>query len=239
MAEVLFIGVVTLIASAGGTFTGFGLSTLMVPMVVFFLPFPETLLLVGVLHWANDLWKLILFRSKPLWGLILGFGIPGAVAGVFGAGLVARLPEMLLLRIFGVLLISYTVFLFLRPSFRLAHGHGSSVISGLLSGFIAGLTGTGGAVRSAFLTAFNLPKYRYLFTSGATAMLIDTTRIATYAASGTRISAFSPGILVLLVAISFLGANIAKRFVDRVPQKAFRLAIAIFLFLVGIKFVIG
>ena len=42
------------IASAVGTVSGFGVSTLMVPVMLFFLPYPETLLFVGLVHWFSD-----------------------------------------------------------------------------------------------------------------------------------------------------------------------------------------
>lgn len=45
-------------------------------------------------------------------------------------------------------------------------------------------------------------------------------------------------LLLLLVPLSFVGAFIAKRIVNFVPQKSFRLVIAVLLGFVGLKFLI-
>jgi hypothetical protein len=55
--DIALIALVTLIASAVGTLTGFGSSTIMVPARVLFDPLPQTLLLVGIVHWFGDIWK--------------------------------------------------------------------------------------------------------------------------------------------------------------------------------------
>lgn len=44
----------TLIASCIGTMTGFGTSTIMVPVLSLFLPLPLVLLFAGIIHWFGD-----------------------------------------------------------------------------------------------------------------------------------------------------------------------------------------
>ena len=46
--DILLLAVLTVVASAIGTITGFGTSTMMVPVLVAFFPLPQALLLVGV-----------------------------------------------------------------------------------------------------------------------------------------------------------------------------------------------
>jgi len=102
----------------------------------------------------------------------------------------------------------------------------------------AGIFGVGGAIRAAVLAAFNLPKEVYLFTSGFTALFIDSSRIAAYFAGGTRLEGLFLWGLLLFVPLSFLGAFVAKKFIDRVPEQYFRFVIALFLGLAGLKFVV-
>ena len=61
--EILFISILTFIASIVGTVTGFGTSTIMVPALLFFYPLPQVLLLVGIVHFAGNIWKMIFFHS--------------------------------------------------------------------------------------------------------------------------------------------------------------------------------
>lgn len=96
----------------------------------------------------------------------------------------------------------------------------------------------GGAVRGAFLTAFNLPKEVYIFTSGLIALFIDVTRVSRYLWGGTRLPDNLLIALLLSSPISFLGAYLAKQFLDRLPQKSFRIFVSTFLALVGAKLLI-
>jgi len=84
-----WIGIIllTLIASSIGTVTGFGTSTIMVPVLSLFLPIPETLLFVGIVHWFGDVWKMLLFKKGFDWKLTLLFGIPGALVSFWAASL--------------------------------------------------------------------------------------------------------------------------------------------------------
>jgi uncharacterized protein len=59
--DIVLIAVLTLLASTVGTMTGFGTSTIMVPVLASFLALPQVLLLVGVIHWFGNLWKMLLF----------------------------------------------------------------------------------------------------------------------------------------------------------------------------------
>lgn len=86
--DILLLALLTVVASAVGTLTGFGTSTIMVPVLVLFLPLGETLLFVGIIHFFGDIWKMLIFRKGfSKWKLILAFGIPGAAFSFFGATL--------------------------------------------------------------------------------------------------------------------------------------------------------
>jgi uncharacterized membrane protein YfcA len=234
--DILYIAILTIIASGIGTLTGFGTSTIMVPILLFFLPLPETLLLVGVIHLFGDIWKMLLFRKGFKWKLILTFGIAGIITTFIGANIVFAISHELLLRILGGFLVAYTVFLFIRPKFKIPKNNMTAISGGALSGFFAGIFGVGGAVRSAFLSAFDLPKAVYIATAGAIAFVIDITRISTYIYNEVTLNHRYLWGFLLFIPASFLGAGIAKRIVDRIPQKYFRIVVAVFLFIVGLKF---
>lgn len=233
--EVVYILLLTIVASGFGTITGFGSSTIMVPILLMFYPLPETLLLAGILHWFNDAWKVILFRQSPLWKTILSFGIPGLIFGVVGAWLVLSIPQANLSRFLGTVLIGYFALISIKSDFKIPRNVLSAMIGGSLSGFIAGIFGIGGAMRGLFLTALNLPKETYLFTSGMVALFIDTSRLITYALGGTRLTPTLTWGLVLFIPASFLGAELAKMIVGKIPPEKFRLLVAFFLGAVGLR----
>lgn len=235
MTQLLLLCLLTLIASAIGTATGFGTSTVMIPVMSLFLPLPVALLFVGTIHLFGDIWKVILFKRGFDWKLILGFGISGIAASFIGASLAVYGQDFPLKRLLGVFLILYVIYLLFKREWALPKTQATAVTGGFLSGLFAGFFGVGGAVRGAFLAAFNLPKEIYIFSSGLIALFIDVTRISRYLWGGTRMSPDLLWALVVGVPISFLGAYLAKRFLDKLPQKFFRSFVSVFLALVAMK----
>ena len=236
--DVVLIAILTVVASGVGTMTGFGTSTVMVPVLLLFYPLPETLLFVGIIHWFGNLWKVLFFRGGFQWKLVLCFGVPGIVASYLGASLMLDVSEALLSRILGGVMVGYVVFLLLKSSFRLKANVAASMVGGALSGFLAGIFGIGGAVRGMFLTAFNLPKAVYIATAGAIGLFIDTSRLGKYVADGVRLEAFGLWSMPLFIVASLLGAWIAKHIVEKIPQKHFRTVVGVFLFVVALKLLI-
>jgi len=236
--EFVLIIVLTFFASAIGASTGFGLSTIMIPVLSFFLPFSVTLLFVGIVHWFLDIWKMIFFKKGFDLKLVLMFGIPGIVVSFLAAKLPLSLDESMLARGLGLFLILYVAYLLFKPGWRVRPSVFSAIIGGSLSGFFAGIFGVGGAIRSTFLTAFDLKKNVFLFTSGVIGFLIDSSRISQYLFSGIKINGNLSTVLALCIPASLLGAYFAKRMVDKIPQKSFRLFIAIALFVIGLKFLV-
>ena len=238
MTQVILLCLLTLVASGIGTSTGFGTSTVMIPVLVSFVPVPIALLFVGIVHLCGDVWKVLLFKRGLDWKLILGFGLSGIVASFLGASLSLHVHALPLKRILGGFLILYVVYLLLKRRWALPKTHGTAICGGLLSGLFAGFFGVGGAVRGAFLMAFNLPKEVYIFTSGLIALFVDVTRVSRYIWGGTRLQQDLLVALVLSIPVSLVGAYIAKRLLDRLPQKFFRIFVGAFLAIVGAKLLI-
>jgi uncharacterized protein len=142
--DVALIAALTLVASAVGTMTGFGTSTIMVPVLASFLPLPQVLLLVGIIHWFGDIWKIALFRSGVRWRLIGLFGVTGVVATVLGGLLVFQAPEELLRRILGGFLLGYVIFVLVKTRFTIPRTTATALSGGALYGLAAGIFGVGG-----------------------------------------------------------------------------------------------
>lgn len=229
------IALLTVLAGTIGTITGFGTSTVMIPVLALFLPPVETIFLVAIIHWFGDIWKVALFRSGVRARLILLFGIPGLLAGFGGASITLGSDQGVLLRILGGFIAAYALFLLLQRKFKVPANTATALGGGALSGFFAGVFGIGGAIRSMFLSAFDLPKEVYIATAGAIGLMVDATRIVTYMTGGITLPAHLWYGLVLFIPLSLLGAAIAKKVVGLIPQDKFRILVGAFLFVIGMK----
>lgn len=238
----IFITIVTIIANAIGIVSGFGTGTIMTPALLLFLPYTQALLLSTIIVWFHNVWKALLFKSHINWHLMLYFGVPGIITTYLGASLVGKLIgsecAMLLPVALGLILIAYVIFLFLMPNFRIVHDGIVAIIGGSLQGFFAGLFGIKGPVRTVFLAAFDLPKGEYIGTIGAISILVDSTRLITYWAQGLSLPQNLMWGLLIFIPASYLGSKLAQLLVHRIPQRYFRIIIALFLLAVGIYLVL-
>jgi uncharacterized membrane protein YfcA len=130
---------------------------------------------------------------------------------------------------------AYAFYSFLEPRFGIKKTRINAAVGGSLSGFLAGLIGLGGAVRGAFLVAFDLPKEVYVATSAEIVFVIDVTRIPTYVLTKTIQSSTSYILLPFLCVMAYLGTAAGKRFLERIDQRTFRRAVSIALLAAGAK----
>lgn len=233
--EILYISLLTLAAATIGTITGFGTSTLMIPVLAMFFPPVEAIFLVAIIHWFGDVWKIALFRKGFNLRLLLLFGVVGLATSYLGASISLGANEQILLRLLGAFFAGYAFFLVFQSKFKIPAKNLAALSGGALSGFFAGMFGVGGAIRSMFLSAFDLPKAVYIATAGAIGLLVDSTRIITYFTGGATLPEELWYGLFVFIPISFLGAQFAKKIVYRIPQDQFRRVVVLFLLAVGIK----
>lgn len=237
-ADITYIALLTLLASIIGTLAGFGISTVMVPLLAAILPLPETLLLTGIVHLCNDIWKIILFRKSIRWGLLLAFGIPGIIASFVGSSLSLMISQEILSRVLGVFLIAYVLFISFNQTFKLSESLSAAISGGALTGFFAGIFGIGGEINAVALSAFNLEKAVYISTAGAISFMIDSTRITNYVISGIGLESSILQGLLIFIPVSLIGVIVGRKGVEKIAQEKFRNFIAVFIFLLGLKLVI-
>jgi len=111
-----------------------------------------------------------------------------------------------------------------------------------MSGFFGGLTGQQGAFRSVFLLRAGLTAERFIATGVMIAVIVDLTRLTTYAA--TFDGGFDPakreGLMVLVGTLSaVIGAYVAARRLDKVTIGAVRYTVAGLMFLIGLALAAG
>ncbi len=233
--DIALIALLTAVATAIGTTSGFGTSTVMIPVLVMVLPPVEAIYLVSIIHWFGNVWKVALYRSGFSWRLVGLFGVPGVVAALAGAFLTLAIDPVHLMRTLGVILIAYATFTLMRPHLRVRASIANAVAGGAFSGFAAGMFGFGGILRGMFLSAFNLPAPVYLATAGAIGLFVDSARVFAYAIGGAHIDGRLWAGLLLFIPVSYASAVVAKRFVDRLSQATYRIVLMSCFLLIGLK----
>ncbi len=222
-------------AAVAATLAGFGSSTLLIPVAVLFMDIKTAVFVVAVFHLLNNVFKIQLFRKNIDFKLFLLFGIPSILTAFSGAMLISGIPFNVVRIVLGMFLIVYAVYSFIKPGFGLKKSRPTAIVGGGLSGFLAGLIGLGGAIRGAFLTAFNLPKEIYVATSAMIAVVIDATRIPTYLVTKTVQNNSYYVLLPFLCVMAYFGVRTGKVLLQKINQDTFRRIVSLALLAVGVK----
>ncbi len=254
--EYILICLVAFIASVLTFFSGFGLGTILLPVFSIFFPIEMAIALTGVVHFFNNVYKLILVGRKADKSVLIRFGIPAVLASFLGAYLlinITNLPTIYsyyigerlftitpIKLIIAILLITFAILEFLPylkkqkiPSKYLPFG-------GFLSGFFGGLSGHQGALRSAFLINSGLTKEMFIGTTVVISAFVDFTRLSVYA-SRILNSGLLDNITIILCATlsAILGAYFGNRLLKKVTLVFIQKLVAILLIVISIALGIG
>ena len=233
--DILFL-IAALFAEIVGTMAGFGSSTIFLPVALLFFDFRTALILVAIFHMSGNIGRIAFFRHGFDKGMLLRFGVPSVIFTIIGALLVDYVPQHLLKLILGLFLIIYVALSISHPGLAVQPTGRNTLLGGSISGFFAGLIGTGGALRGSFLTSYGLEKSVYISTAAAISLAVDMSRIPVYLASGYLPQEYYHFIpLLFLVAIA--GSLIGKRIVSKVPQEKFRIFVLVCIGIVSLKFI--
>ncbi len=229
--DLLFLALL-FFAEVLGTIGGFGSSMLVMPLAGWFLPFDQALGLTAVFHVFSNAAKIILFRQGVDRRLLVWLGVPAVIGVIIGARVTVHLDERLLSVVLGSLLMVMGLGLLIKEEWRLRATRGNALTGGAISGFIAGVAGTGGAVRGITLAAFALEKSAFVATSAWIDMGVDLSRSVVYASNGfvTReVLLYLPAMAL----ISVLGSWLGKMALTRMEQGQFRRVVLALVIIMG------
>lgn len=236
--HLIYFIILALVAEILGTVGGFGSSLFFVPIAAYFLDFHSVLGITALFHVFSNLSKIALFKKGFDRRLVVSMGIPAVLFVIAGAYLSRFIPAGWLEGILAVFLI-LTSLVFLsfrtltvRPTlFNAAQG-------GALSGIIAGMLGTGGAIRGIVLTAFNLRMDVFIATSAIIDLGIDVSRAIVYSMNG-YVHTHDLYLIPLLFAVSIAGTFAGKQLLKHISEKQFRSFVLILILATGILSLAG
>lgn len=204
-----------------GTISGFGSSILFVPVASLFFDFKTVLGITAVFHVFSNLSKIALFRNGIQKDIAIKLGIPAIIFVVIGAYITTFLPTQQIELAMSCILVVLAFYLIINFNKPVQRTDKNLYLGGVASGFIAGIAGTGGAIRGITLAAFQLPKEIFIATSALIDLGVDTSRAIVYTSNGY----FKKEYLFLipfLIGISILGSYIGKLILKRTSEKVFR-----------------
>lgn len=237
-------------------FSGFGLGTILLPVFAVFFPVDVAIALTGVVHFANNIFKIALVGRNTDKGVLLRFGLPAFFAAFGGAWVLLQITGLPVLyqyelwgRLFEVTTVKVIIALLLivfslaelSPAVnKIQFGKDKLFIGGVLSGFFGGLSGMQGAIRSAFLIKSGLSKEAYIGTGVAIACLVDFSRLSVYASRFVSAQLHENAALLTIAILSAVsGAFFGNRMLRKVTYRSIQTLVAIMLMLLSVALGMG
>ena len=222
-----------LLAEILGTVGGFGSSLFFVPIASYFLDFHSVLGITALFHVSSNLSKIAFFRKGFEKKLLISIGIPAVSFVIVGAFLSKFIDTKILEFSLAIFLIVVSLILLIFKNFELKPTLSNSIGGGIFSGLIAGLLGTGGAIRGIVLTAYNLKMEVFIATSAIIDLGIDSSRSVVYYLNG-YVHKDDLYLIPILLIVSVVGTYTGKKILTRVSEKQFKSIVLILVMLTGI-----
>lgn len=231
--QLIYFIILALVAEILGTIGGFGSSMFFVPIASYFLDFHAVLGITALFHVSSNLTKIYFFRKGYSGRLIINIGVPAVIFVILGSYISKFIRTDILEILLGCFLILVSLTLLLLKQIIIKPTLANSVAGGVLSGLIAGLLGTGGAIRGITLSAFNLPSAVFISTSAIIDLGIDSSRSVVYYHNGYITSDIFYLVPILLM-VSIAGTFIGKKILIRMTEKQFKSTVLYLALLTGI-----
>ena len=236
----IIIPVIAAFLSASLTLmTGFGLGTILTPVFIIFYDVKIAILIAAVVHLANNLLKLSLFSRHISIDILKRFGALTLIGAFIGAFFQGKMDSSNVKILLGIALI----FLGLKEAIgfgeKLRLPQRIDFIGGFLSGLLGGFVGNQGAIRSAYLLNYNIPKETFVATAAIIASVVDITRIPVYIYSNKGLLVDNVSLLLITTASAFAGTFAGKRLLKKVSLEAFKLYVSAMVITIGVLLTLG
>lgn len=254
--EIFVISIAALFASGLTLFSGFGLGTLLMPVVAIFFPVEIAIAITAMVHLANNVFKVALLGKQANSSVLLSFGIPAVAFAFLGAlllGWLSGFPPIFEYAMFGkqmrvsplkltvgILILTF-VMLELSPGFSsLALDKKYLPYGGVISGFFGGLSGHQGAFRSMFLLKAGLGKEEFVATGVMLAVMVDMSRMVIYGWEMTAQHHAVQWPLVIAASVSaFVGAYVGSKLLKKITIRSIQLVVSALLGVVSLGLMSG
>jgi len=210
------------LAGAVAAVSGFGIGSLLTPLLMLTLPAPHAVAILAIPHALATSLRWVSLRREVDMPTFRQFGIASAAGGLIGALLQSRLASAALTVLLAALILLAGASELSRRRVPLPRTPFWRLTGGILSGVFGGLVGNQGGIRAAALLGFNLPPRRVVATATASALLVDAARLPIYLSSAGPVIAHAwPIWLASSIGVT-AGTFIGVPLLGRMPETAYR-----------------
>jgi uncharacterized membrane protein YfcA len=227
-------GIVLFSAAVQG-FLGFAFAVVGMPLTLYLIGARDANLLFTPLSLLLAAGMTYRTRAHARWKLALLLTGGALVGSPLGVWVLARADESVMCRLLGIVILASATFLLLNPTFR-KHDMPAlwALPAGLVGGFFAGATSTGGPTAVIYLLLLGLPKDELKATLVAHFLLLGAYKLGVLVAWGGLLRPTHVCLAAVLAVPLFVGMTVGMRAARSFSPKAMRKVICVFLLVPGV-----
>ena len=180
MEGLILVAVGAFLVAALTVPAGFGLSTMLTPMVLLLMGPHEAVAVVAIVHGAHNAGKFAALKEHVNFEAFQKYGIWLVIGAILGALFQNEVPQGPLLALIGIFLVILPLLTMSEKWTGYTIPEANDRVGGFGSGFMGGLSGHQGALRAMFLTRRLPDKMAYAATASVLALCVDLSRIPVY-----------------------------------------------------------
>jgi uncharacterized membrane protein YfcA len=229
-----FIGGVAIIAGSVAALSGFGIGSLLTPLLLLSMPAAHAVAILAIPHALATGIRWLRLRSDVHRATFREFGIASAAGGLAGAALQSQLASPVLTVVLASLLVLAGTAELIQRRLPLPETPFWRLLGGTASGVFGGLVGNQGGIRAAALLGFHLTPRQLVATATASALLVDAARLPVYLYSWGDVIAGAMPLWAAASAGAILGTFIGVPVLGRIPEAIYRRLLGALLLLLGL-----
>lgn len=223
-----------IVAGAIAAVAGFGIGSVLTPAMTYWYPAKLAVAAVSIPHLVATGYRLWLVRQHVDMSVLRSFGVMSAMGGLAGAAVQTWLVSRYLELVLAALLIFVGFGGWLGYTKNLRFTGIWAWIAGAVSGFLGGLVGNQGGLRSGAMLGLGVPRDGFIATATATGVIVDLARMPVYVATQWReLQAIAIPIGAMTVGV-LIGTAIGIRLLRKVPETMFTRVVSALLIGLGV-----
>lgn len=235
----LLVALVAVLAGATASIAGFGIGSLLTPLLALRFGTPVAIALVALPHAAATVLRAWRLRAAVDWALFRRFGLWSAIGGLAGALLFTRLAGPALTRLLGALLVLTAISTLTGWAARVRLPSWAAWLLGLLSGFFGGIVGNQGGLRAGALLGLGLAPATFVAVSTMSGVIVDAVRTPLYVTrAGADVARAWPVVLVA-TAGAIAGTLVGERLIFGMHPRTFQRVVALLIGVLGLWFLLS
>ena len=233
----MFLGLMLIVGIAAGAVaavSGFGIGSLLTPAFAIYTGTKLAIAAAAIPHLLGSALRVWILRKDIDYKILWGFGIASAVFGLTGALLHNFIGGRMLTFMFGVILVFAGGMGITGLAEKMQFKGAAAWAAGAFSGFLGGMVGNQGGIRSAAMLGLNVPKRAFVATASAVSIMVDGVRIPVYIANQSeKLLGIWPYIAGAGAAV-IIGTLAGQKLLTFIPERFFKRVVAAIVLFLGV-----